>query len=51
MKFRKWYAQFYAEPGAGEHDVWAPPAPNLDDGQPVFVPNDPTASRKHRTTG
>jgi nitrite reductase/ring-hydroxylating ferredoxin subunit len=47
MKFRKWYAQFYASPGGAEHDVWAPPSPDLADGQPTFVANEATASRKY----
>jgi nitrite reductase/ring-hydroxylating ferredoxin subunit len=51
MKFRKWYSQFYAEPAGAEHDVWAPPAPEgLHEGQPVFVAQEATASRKHRST-
>ncbi len=47
MKFRKWYSQFYAEGESDEHAVWAPPPP-AGEGQPVFVPTAPTASRKHR---
>ncbi|MCX7619560.1 MAG: Rieske 2Fe-2S domain-containing protein [Acidimicrobiales bacterium] len=50
MKFRKWYAQFYAEPANGEHDVWAPPRPDVEF-QPSFTPpDDLTASRKYRTS-
>jgi hypothetical protein len=46
MKFRKWYAQFYAEGTIAEPQVWAPPAP--EHGQPVFVAPEATASRKYR---
>jgi len=48
MKFRKWYSQYYVTPEDDSHAVWAPPAP-AGDGQPVFVPNAPTASRKNRS--
>jgi phenylpropionate dioxygenase-like ring-hydroxylating dioxygenase large terminal subunit len=47
MKFRKWYAQFYASATGGEHDVWAPARPDVSDGQPEFVPNGPTASQRY----
>jgi len=49
MKFRKWYSQFYASPADAEHEVWAPAAPDLSEGQPVFVQQEATASRKLRT--
>jgi hypothetical protein len=48
MQFRKWYSRFYAVPTTAEHDVWAPPRPEPADGQPVFVRNAPTASRRYR---
>jgi 3-ketosteroid 9alpha-monooxygenase subunit A len=48
MKFRKWYAQFYAHGTVTGQDVWAP-APPPPGEQPVFVRStDRTASSKYR---
>ncbi len=47
MKFRKWYAQFYAEGVDTSRAVWAPGAPE-GDGQPVFVRPERTASARYR---
>ena len=46
MKFRKWYAQFYAEGIDTSRGVWSPPAPP-GDGQPVFIRPEGTASARY----
>ncbi|MCC5951613.1 MAG: Rieske (2Fe-2S) protein [Acidimicrobiia bacterium] len=46
LKFRKWYAQFYADAPDTTSAVWTPPPPT--DGQPVYLPPEATASRRHR---
>jgi phenylpropionate dioxygenase-like ring-hydroxylating dioxygenase large terminal subunit len=48
LKFRKWYAQFYADPPAEGHGVWAPGPPD-GDGQPVFIRPEATASSRYRS--
>jgi phenylpropionate dioxygenase-like ring-hydroxylating dioxygenase large terminal subunit len=47
MRFRKWYAQFYADGVADDRTIWEPPPP-VGGEQPVFVRPEATASRKNR---
>lgn len=52
MKFRKWYSQFYADGVGKDGQVYAPPAPDLPEGQfqpSKFVKAQVTASAKYRT--
>ena len=52
MKFRKWYAQFYAAGVEKDGQVYAPPPPDLPEGQfqpSKFVKTELTASAKYRT--
>jgi hypothetical protein len=52
MKFRKWYSQFYADGVTPDGQVFAPPPPDLPEGQfqpGKFVKTDQTASSKYRT--
>jgi 3-ketosteroid 9alpha-monooxygenase subunit A len=46
MKFRKWYAQFYAGGVDDSRGVWAP-GPPAGDGQPVFIRPEGTASSRY----
>ena len=46
MKFRKWYAQFYAEPVSDERNVYPPPYwPDKMDETPAKA----TASARHQS--
>ena len=49
MKFRKWYAQFYADGTDDSRAVWAP-ARAEGDGQPVFIRPEGTASARYTPT-
>jgi nitrite reductase/ring-hydroxylating ferredoxin subunit len=49
MKFRRWAAQFYAEPVDDSRLVWEPPPPGTF--ETTMVPTGATASRKHRGQG
>ena len=46
MKFRKWYSQFYADGVAKDGQVYAPPPPDLPDGQ--FQPGEVRQDRADR---
>lgn len=50
LKFRKWYSQFYADGVHKEHDVYAPPAPDVEFQPERFVYVQTTASSKHRSS-